>query len=119
MACLKCGRETRDHEVFCPECQAVMASQKPLKADQRVIIHQRPKKAEPPHPTVKKRTPEEQIARLQAVIRVLLILTLTLFLTTAASVGFIIHHQRTANHGGFTIGQNYSTEAPGNVDHGR
>ena len=119
MACLKCGRETTGQNVFCADCQAVMAAQKPLKADQRVILPQRPKKAEPVHPPVKKRSPEEQVMRLQALIRVLAILVLTLFLTSAVSIGFIIHHHQTTIHGGFTIGQNYSTEAPSNVDHGR
>lgn len=119
MACLKCGRETKENDVFCPDCQAAMSRQIPLKADYRVVIPQRPK-AEPVHPVVKKqRTPEEQIARLQGIVRVLTILVVTLFVTTAATVGFIIHHQYTTNHGGFTIGQNYSTEAPSNVDHGR
>ena len=119
MACLKCGRETKENQVFCPDCQSLLHSQAPLKADYRVVIPQRPKKSEPQHAPAKKRTPEEQVARLQTMVRVLAILVLTLFLTTAASLGFIIHHQSTANHGGFTIGQNYSTEAPGNVDHGR
>jgi uncharacterized membrane protein YvbJ len=119
MACLKCGRETADHNVFCNDCLALMADQKPLKADTRVVIPQRPKKTEPVHSAAKKRTPEEQILRLQALIRVLAILVLALFLTSAVSIGFIIHHHNTAIHGGFTIGQNYSTEAPSNVDHGR
>lgn len=118
MACMKCGKETAPKEVFCEECLAAMHREPPVKPETRVSIPKRPKN-ETPHVQPKKRSPEEQLARLRRLVRVMAVMLVLLALSTAVSIGVIVHHLATAEHGGFGIGQNYSTEAPDNVDHGR
>ena len=117
MSCLKCGRETAEGNVFCAECLEYMAAH-PVKPGIRVTIPKRPK-AEPIHPVVKPQTPEEIIEKLHKRIRLLVVLILVLLIGLCTSIGIIAYHHATTEHGGFGIGQNYSTEAPDNVDHGR
>lgn len=117
MACLKCGRETDDNGVFCQECLDSMSSA-PVKPGIRVVIPKRPE-PEPVAPPVKTQSPEEIIEKLRKRIRVLIALIFVLFLGLCLSVGTIFYHHATTEHGGFGIGQNYSTEAPDDVDHGR
>ena len=117
MSCLKCGRETAEDNVFCEACLENMAAH-PVKPGIRVTIPKRPK-SEPAHPVVKTQTPEEIIEKLHKRIGLLVVLILVLFVGLCISVGVIAYHHATTEHGGFGIGQNYSTEAPDNVDHGR
>ena len=118
MACLKCGRETGDDGVFCQECLDSMA-QSPVKPGTRVVIPKRPE-PEPQILPVKTQSPEEIIEKLRKRIRVLALLVFLLFVSLSVSLGFIVHHHKTAVHGEiFGIGQNYSTEAAEGGDHGR
>lgn len=117
MSCLKCGRETAQGNVFCEECLEYMAAH-PVKPGIRVTIPQRPK-SEPVHASPKIQTAEEIIEKLRKRIRVLSVLILVLLIGLCTSIGIIAYHHATTEHGGFGIGQNYSTEAPDNVDHGR
>ena len=80
MACLKCGKKTKDEQVFCPECLGSMDAY-PVKRDIHIQLPNRPVD------TIQKRkrrilTPEEQVAYLRTRIRrqriVLAVLTLAL-----------------------------------------
>ncbi len=70
MACMKCGKKTKDEQVFCPACLAVMEDF-PVKPDVHVQLPNRQKNA-----TVKKSgrrryavPAEEQIANLRKTLR--------------------------------------------------
>ena len=107
MNCMKCGRETQSGQVFCPSCLEDMSAY-PVKPGTPVSIPKRPQKKAPE--PVKKDKPEETIFRLRKSIRIWRFTALILFLLLAASVSLLGWHYATTDHGGFSIGQNYSTE---------
>ena len=114
MNCIKCGRETEEKSVFCPECLAGM-DQNPVKPGTPVVIPKRPKKNSTP--AVKKERPEDQIPRLQKQIRILTGICLTMVLALGVSIGVIVYHFSSTDHNAPAIGQNYSTEAPDDAPH--
>ena len=118
MSCLKCGRETEAGNVFCEDCLKLMAAH-PVKPGTRVTIPKRPKPEPVQHPAPKVQTPEEIIAKLRRRIRVLMTLIIVLLVSLAVSIAIIAHNYDGTELDGFGIGQNYSTEAPDDVDHGR
>ncbi len=70
MACMKCGKKTKDEQVFCPACLTVMESY-PVKPDVRVQLPNRQKSASAKK-SVRKRyavPPEEQVAHLRKALR--------------------------------------------------
>ena len=109
MQCIKCGRETQEKQVFCDQCLSVMV-QVPVKPGTPVVIPKRPQKVY--SPVQKKEKPEEQIPKLQRMIRVLCWLCAGLVLALGICVGILVWHFASTDHGGHAIGQNYSTEAP-------
>lgn len=80
MACLKCGRETGEKQVFCDGCIEIM-SQYPVKPGTPIVLPKRttpsPDKKGTP---VKKQNPAQQIAQLQRLIRWLFVTGLVLLL---------------------------------------
>lgn len=113
MQCIKCGREVQDKQVFCGHCLSAM-EETPVKPGTPVVIPKRPQKAR----TVtqpKKEKPEDQIPRLQKIIRILCWLCAALVLALSVCIGMIVWHFSANEHGGPAIGQNYSTEAPDNA----
>lgn len=69
MACMKCGKKTKDEQVFCPACLAVMDAY-PVKADVRVQLPNR-QKLEATRKSTRKRAvpPEEQVVQLRRSLR--------------------------------------------------
>lgn len=69
MACMKCGKKTKDEQVFCPACLAVMDAY-PVKADVRVQLPNR-QKSEAARKSTRKRAvpPEEQVVQLRRSLR--------------------------------------------------
>ena len=70
MACMKCGKKTKEDQVFCPECLEVMEAY-PVKRDIHIQLPNRPI-----HPIQKRSgkkrrnlTPEEQVVYLQSRVR--------------------------------------------------
>ena len=114
MNCIKCGRETDEASVFCRECLAGM-DKNPVKPGTPVVIPKRPKKTATY--AVKKERPEDQIAKLQKQIKVLVGFCLVLILSLSVSIGVIVHHFVSTDHNAPAIGQNYSTEAPDDAPH--
>lgn len=108
MPCIKCGRETEENQVFCPECLA-SAEKAPVKPGTPVSIPKRPQKIY--SVPVKAEKPEEVILRLRRQIRLLWITIAALLICLVFSVAAIIFHYSTTDHNAFSIGQNYSTEA--------
>jgi len=85
--CMKCGRELKDHQVFCPECLAVM-NDYPVKPGTPILLPTRQNlPVAQPKPSKKKaRKPEEQVLRLRSAVRWLtlaLIVTLLAFVAAA------------------------------------
>jgi len=113
MQCIKCGRETAQNHVFCDTCLEVM-DKSPVKPGTPVVIPKRPRKIHPAA-AAKKEKPEDQIPRLEKLIRTLCWMCLVLFVALSICVGIIVWHFTSTDHGGLAIGQNYSTEAPDNA----
>lgn len=70
MACLKCGKKTKDEQVFCPECLAVMETY-PVKRDIHIQLPNRPAATGQKRSGRKRRnlTPEEQVVFLRSKLR--------------------------------------------------
>ena len=113
MNCMKCGKETQQDQIFCPDCLAEMEKY-PVKPGTVVQIPVQPIKKQPHHrrQTV---THEEQLKRQSKIIRRLV---LALVLTAAVAVFFALLSfdilEKSSVHN--LLGQNYSvavsTEAP-------
>lgn len=108
MQCLKCGRETKNRDSFCPECLEVMAAA-PVKCDTPVILPERdllqkktPKKKQP--------KAEEIIAQLNKTVRRLWIAVAVMAVLFAASFG-MLSYVLYLNYNQPTIGSNYNTAA--------
>lgn len=108
MNCIKCGREIKEDQAFCPKCLELMEAY-PVKAD---IVIKLPARRDPSikkvQPRKKVHTPEEQVLLLKkrnrwllAAVCLLLAVSITL---TLLSIDFFrqLDVQR-------LLGQNYST----------
>lgn len=112
MNCLKCGKETKDNQVFCPHCLNVMKDY-PVKSDAHVHL---PTRA--PKPAARKRrfkrrsmSTEEQLQHSRKVVRTLLglVLLLSLIVTfLGATLAHSLQNQETSN-----LGKNYTYEETG------
>ena len=111
MQCLKCGKQTRNEQVFCSGCLAVMEAY-PVKPDVHIQLPKDTNRESPKKSGKKRRTPslEEQIVTLRRRNRrlVAVLLILVLLLCTA---GFLL--MRSALSTGDTEwGKNYTFEIP-------
>lgn len=107
MACLKCGRETENKEVFCAECLQVMENSTPIKPGTPVAIPQRPK-TERRVPAPKQTKPEEIIGKLNKTIKRLWVavsLLAVLFTASAGALGYLLY----LNYNEPELGSNYNT----------
>lgn len=109
MQCIKCGRDTEGNHVFCPHCLESM-EKAPVKPGTPVVIPKRTRKVHAP--VLKKEKPEEQIPKLQKIIRILCWICAGLVLALTVSIGILVWHFSDDAHNRPAIGQNYSTEAP-------
>lgn len=107
MQCMKCGRDTEDNAVFCPECLGVMGRY-PVKPGTIVQLPVRPRR-ERAIP-MKKDKPEDTISRLQNRIHRLNMAVSVLVVCLMVSIGLLIWQFSTDDPKGPSIGQNYSTE---------
>ena len=87
MYCMKCGRELKEKQVFCPECLAVMADY-PIKPGTPILLPTRHSASSTPvkSPKKKARKPEEQVLRLRSAVcwlTLALVVTLLAFIATA------------------------------------
>lgn len=108
MACMKCGRDTQDGQVFCETCLELMEWY-PVKPGTAVQL---PKRQDTPvRKNIKRRgpTPEDQIKRLRRVIRVLSILLVLMTILVGLTILPAYEHFM-EDH--FRPGQNYSTVIP-------
>lgn len=96
MNCVKCGKETRENNVFCEECLAEMEKY-PIRPGTVVQIPSRREEPErKPARKAKEQTPEEQIASLKKTIRFLTICAAVfavMLALTAGALGFLLARQ--------------------------
>lgn len=108
MGCLKCGKENKRDQVFCPECLQIM-ERYPIKPGTAIHLPHRQtgpveKKSEP----IQSISDSERIVQLRRIIRWLCatISVVTLLLCLLAA---LLLHNLTAQSGRPTIGRNYTT----------
>lgn len=107
MYCVKCGKETKNGNVFCDDCLLVMQTQ-PVKPGTAVHIPIRPTPAKKPAARKKVLSPEEQNLRLRKIIRRLVVAVACLALSLGVAVGsllYVLHKQAEQD----ALGKNYST----------
>jgi len=70
MACMKCGKKTKEDQFFCPECLEVMKAY-PVKRDIHIQLPNRPVEPIQKRSAKKRRnlTPEEQVIYLRSRVR--------------------------------------------------
>ena len=110
MNCLRCGRETADHQVFCENCLRKMEAD-PVKPGTPVYIPVRKTKPEPKksrHHQKHVRTPEEQLSAMHRAIRRLWIAVAVLVVLLGLSIASI-QYLWTHKPPKFNIGQNFQT----------
>ena len=110
MECLKCGRETRDKDVFCPQCLTVMENA-PVKPDTPVILPQI-RSSEKKSPAKKQPKPDETIARLRSTIKRLWAAVALLAVLFCACVGTLTFLLYRSYNSAPVIGSNYNTISP-------
>ena len=111
MSCLKCGKKTKDAQVFCQQCLEVMENY-PVKSDVHVQLPNRP--ARPlSKKSGKKRRPasvEEQLVILRSRQRRLLALVFVLVLLLGVAGVLLVHKALTPED--LDWGKNYTFENP-------
>lgn len=92
MGCLKCGKDTKGEQVFCPRCMTV-AENYPVKSDVYIQLPNRTQQNLPKKTTKKRRVPsvEEQMTHLRARQRRLTAAIVALVLLLCAAGALVIH----------------------------
>ena len=107
MNCMRCGREIRDDQVFCPECLSEM-EKCPVKPDALVRLPRRPDPVPRRQSRKKGLSEEEQIRNLKRKVKVLRwLLAAALAVIIALSIPTVIHLMEDGD--GLLPGQNYSS----------
>lgn len=104
MNCVKCGKDTTENNVFCPECLAQM-DRYPVKPGTPVVIPDQHPVRRPSVRKVRAPEPEDVIRRQKKIIRLLsaavAVLLIVWALTTALTVRMLMEEE------GAPIGQNF------------
>lgn len=113
MACLKCGKKTKDEQVFCPACMTVMEAH-PVKKDVHLQLPNRKERALPKRTGHKRRalSPEEQLSLLKKRQTRLIAVIVLLALLLSAAVGLLIFTLTAPEDLELEWGINYSTQLP-------
>ena len=109
MNCMKCGKETKGSDVFCPHCQAVMEKY-PVKPDAHVHL---PKRTQEQQVNKQKRshriwTTEEELTSLRKKVRWLLATSILLILLLGVVSAQLVY--TTLNKEDPMMGRNYTYE---------
>ncbi len=108
MNCLKCGKETQDTQVFCPDCLQIM-EQYPIAPE--TVIHLPKRTSGTTEKTPSRRrdlSTAETISQLQGMIRWLTATVAILSLLLCIVAGLLLYNLSTPSSSG-TIGRNYTT----------
>lgn len=111
MNCLKCGRETEEHQCFCPSCLE-NAEKYPVPPGTSVHIPTPPVSApvKKPRRAPKVQTPEQQIHHLRASLRTSIVIILVLFVGFVLTAGLTIHLLNLRDK--IPLGRNFATPPP-------
>lgn len=114
MNCLKCGKETAEGQVFCPECQEIMA-QHPVKPGTAIHLPQRDLIAQDRRQHDKARDPANadtlpQLRRMIHWLTATIAVLSVLLLLTASMLIHILSKDPSVN----MIGRNYTTSDSAN-----
>lgn len=111
MQCLKCGKETKNEQVFCPQCLAVMETY-PVKPDVHIQLPKHTDRVLSKKSGKKRRvsSPEEQIAHLRRRNRRLIAALLAMTLLLGAA-GYLLV-QASVSTEDTELGKNYTFEIP-------
>lgn len=109
MNCLKCGKETKENQVFCETCLASM-EQYPVKPDAVIHLPHVYTQPEAKKQTVRRRalSPEEQLVQLKKLVRRLLWAVAALVVVLGLTVGMLLYNIFSAPEAN-AIGRNYTT----------
>lgn len=108
MACIKCGKKTKNEQTFCPRCLEVMENY-PVKADVHIQLPNRPNA--PVRKATRKRRAvpaEELVPVLRRRLRRLALIALSLAILLGAAVFLLVKNHLEGDK--LPDGQNYSTE---------
>lgn len=111
MNCLKCGKKTKDEQVFCPQCLETMEAY-PVKPDVHVQLPNRRAPAAPKKSGHKRRplTVEEQVVLLRHRVRRLSVAAVVLALMVCAAGAALLHIAVTQKD--LNWGTNYTYDNP-------
>ncbi|MBR2937953.1 MAG: hypothetical protein IKB80_05635 [Oscillospiraceae bacterium] len=111
MQCLKCGKETKNEQVFCPRCLAVMEAY-PVKQDVHIQLPNHTQRELSKKSGKKRRapSPQEQIAALRRRNRRLVAVLLAMALLLAVA-GYLLA-RATVSSEDTELGKNYTFEIP-------
>lgn len=104
MPCIKCGKDTVDKNVFCPECLEQMEAY-PVKPGTPVLIPQHSPTRRYQTRKLRAPEPEEIIRRQKRVIRLLTVCVCVLLVAWAITTAMVIHSM--LQEESVPIGQNF------------
>ena len=109
MYCMKCGKDTKSDQIFCDSCLDTM-KQSPVKPGTPIHL---PTSTAPAvkEPVARKKqlTPEEQLPRLRAAVRTLVICLISAILALGLSITLLIHTLQQQPESSTPNGRNYTT----------
>lgn len=110
MYCLKCGRETAEHQVFCKSCLQTM-EQYPVRKDAHIHLPKRPTQAQQKKQAHRKRqmSAEEQVIHLKRLLRRMMVCVVILCLVlclAAAALAKELLEDKALN----IVGKNYTID---------
>ena len=107
MFCLRCGKETRDPQVFCDSCLQDMAAY-PVNPNTPVNLPNRENKPSPKKAPKKKKVikPEEQVIHLQKILRWMMVLLAAAVVIMCVAVGMLVMERQEDSR---PDGKNYIT----------
>ena len=110
MACIKCGKKTRDEQTFCPQCLEAMDDY-PVPADVHVQLPVRlPDSGKKPGRKRRGPSPEEQVIALRRKLRRTKLVALLLAAALAGAVFLLIHQHYISSGEKKPDGQNFTVD---------
>lgn len=107
MACMKCGKEIKGEQVFCPSCLAVMESY-PVRPDVHIQLPNRPTAAASRKKRRRSYAPDDQLVHLRRYARQVTALAVVLGLLLVAAGSALVYLLMDKDDSGSNFGTNYT-----------
>lgn len=109
MTCMKCGKKTKDEQVFCPSCLTSMESY-PVKPDVRVQLPNRQKSASSKKTGRKRHAvpAEEQVVHLRKALRRMAAISVLLAILLCVTGAMLLRATLGQNQTDVELGKNYT-----------